>query len=142
MNTVILIGNLTADPELRTTGSGTPVCTFRLAVQRRFASKDGERQTDFINIVAWRQLGELCAKYLTKGQKAAVNGSLQIRNYEDKDGNKRIAAEVIADDVQFLSGGTRSGGGDYSRPPLPPEPAAPSSSFAPFTDVDDDSLPF
>ncbi len=142
MNHVILIGNLTADPELRTTPSGTPVCTFRLAVSRRFANKDGERQTDFINIVAWRQLGENCAKYLQKGRQAAVNGSLQIRNYEDKDGNKRIAAEVIADDVQFLGGGQRQGSGDYSRPPLPQEPGAPASSFAPFTDVDDDSLPF
>ncbi len=140
MNKVILIGNLTADPELRTTPSGTSVCTFRLAVERRFASKDGEKQTDFINIVAWRQLGELCAKYLQKGRQAAISGSLQIRNYEDKDGNKRIAAEVVAEDVQFLRDGQRgSGSGDYSRPPLPPEPAA---SFAPFTDVDDDSLPF
>ena len=142
MNHVILIGNLTADPELRTTGSGTPVCTFRLAVSRRFANKDGERQTDFINIVAWNKLGENCSKYLTKGRQTAVSGSLQIRNYEDKDGNKRSIAEVVADDVQFLSSGQRQGGGDYSRAPLPPEPAAPSSSFAPFTDVDDDSLPF
>ncbi len=140
MNKVILIGNLTADPELRTTPSGTSVCTFRLAVERRFTSKDGEKQTDFINIVAWRQLGELCAKYLQKGRQAAVSGSLQIRNYEDREGAKRIAAEVVAEDVQFLRDGSRQGGGDYNRPPLPPEPAA--TDFAPFTDVDDDSLPF
>jgi single-strand DNA-binding protein len=139
MNKVILIGNLTADPELRTTPSGTPVCTFRLAVERRFTSKDGEKQTDFINVVAWRQLGEVCAKYLQKGRQAAVSGSLQIRQYEDKDGVKRTAAEVVAEDVQFLRDGSRSGGGE--RPPLPPEPAA-HGDFAPFTDVDDDSLPF
>lgn len=127
MNKIILIGRLTADPELRNTQSGTAVCTFRLAVDRRFKDKDGEKQTDFINIVAWRQLGELCSKYLGKGRQAAVSGALQIRNYEDKDGNKRVAAEVIAEDVQFLGGGQ--------------ERSAPAS-FGAFTDVDDDGLPF
>lgn len=140
MNKVILIGNLTADPELRSTGSGTSVCTFRLAVERRFSSRDGERQTDFINVVAWRQLGENCAKFLSKGRQAAVSGSLQIRSYEDKDGVKRTAAEVVADDVQFLRDGRTQGDGG-SRIPLPPEPAQ-NAEFAPFTDVDDDSLPF
>ncbi len=136
MNRVILIGNLVADPELRTTGSGTSVSTFRLAVQRRFGNKDGEKQTDFINIVAWRQLGELCSKYLTKGQQAAVCGSLQIRNYEDANGVKRTTAEVIADDVQFLRGGQQ---GDGESRKASSEPA---QSFTPYNEPDDDDEPF
>ncbi len=130
-----MIGNLTADPELKTTPSGTAVCTFRLAVERRFKDKDGNKQTDFISIVAWRQLAELCQRYLSKGRQAAVSGSLQIRSYEDKDGNKRQAAEVVAEDVQFMRDGQRQAQQD-----APPQ--APATEFAPFTDVDDDSLPF
>lgn len=103
LNRIVLIGRLTRDPELRYTPSGTGVCSFTLAVDRRFKSADGTRETDFVNIVAWRQLGELCANYLSKGKMAAVEGRLQIRNYTDKEGNKRTAAEVVADDVNFLS---------------------------------------
>jgi single-strand DNA-binding protein len=100
LNRVVLIGRLTADPELRQTQSGLPVASFTLAVDRKF-SKD--KETDFINIIAWRGLAENCANYLTKGKMAAVDGRLQIRNYEDKQGQKRTIAEVIADDVRFLS---------------------------------------
>ncbi len=133
MNRIILIGNLTANPDLRNTQIGVAVCTFRLAVQRPFTGKDGERQADYITIVAWRQLGENCAKFLQKGRQAAVSGSLQIRNYEGKDGNKRIAAEVIAEDVQFLGGGQAAES----------QEAQPAGSFAPFTDVDDpEGFPF
>ena len=103
LNRIVLIGRLTRDPELRYTASGTGVCSFTLAVDRRFKSADGNRETDFINIVAWKQIGELCAQYLFKGELAAVEGRLQIRNYTDKDGNKRMAAEVLADDINFLS---------------------------------------
>ncbi|MGI6361474.1 MAG: single-stranded DNA-binding protein [Bacillota bacterium] len=107
LNRAILIGRLTKDPELRHTQNGVAVAGFTLAVDRRFKNANGQKETDFINIVAWRGLGENCAKYLAKGKLAAIEGRLQIRNYEDKDGNKRIAAEVVADDVRFLSPATK-----------------------------------
>jgi single-strand DNA-binding protein len=100
LNRVVLVGRLTADPELRQTQSGLPVANFTLAVDRKF-SKD--KETDFINIIAWRGLAENCANYLTKGKLAAVDGRLQIRQYEDKQGQKRTIAEVVADNVRFLS---------------------------------------
>ena len=103
LNRIVIIGRLTRDPEMRQTPSGTAVCTFTLAVDRSFKSAAGERETDFIPVVAWRQLGETCAKYLAKGKLAAVDGRLQLRRYEDKDGNNRIAAEIVADNVRFLS---------------------------------------
>lgn len=99
MNKVILIGRLTGKPEVRQTQSGTEICTFTVAVARRF-NKD---QTDFIPVVTWRGLAENCAKYLVKGQQIAVVGELQSRHYEDKDGNKRIVYEVSAEDIEFLS---------------------------------------
>ncbi len=102
LNRVILIGRLTRDPELRYTGSGLPVATFNLAVDRPFTNQQGEKETDFIRIVAWRKLAETCANNLGKGRLVAVEGRLQIRNYEDKDGVKRQAAEVIAETVKFL----------------------------------------
>lgn len=111
LNRIVLIGRLTRDPELRSTTSGIPVCTFTLAVDRSFKSASGERETDFINIVVWRQQGENCATYLSKGKLAAVDGRLQIRTYEAQDGSKRTAAEVVADNVRFLSPRDGSGGG-------------------------------
>ena len=103
LNRIVIIGRLTRDPEMRQTPSGTAVCTFTLAVDRSFKSANGERETDFIPVAAWRQLGETCAQYLAKGKLAAVDGRLQLRRYEDKDGSKRTAADVIADNVRFLS---------------------------------------
>ena len=103
LNRIVLIGRLTRDPSLRYTNSGLAVCSMNLAVDRKFKNAAGEKETDFIDIVAWRQLGENCANYLSKGKLAAVEGSLQIRSYEDKDGNRRRVAEVLADSVQFLS---------------------------------------
>ncbi|MGI6361733.1 MAG: single-stranded DNA-binding protein [Bacillota bacterium] len=103
LNRIVLIGRLTRDPELRYTQNGVAVASFTLAVDRSFKSADGQKETDFINIVAWRGLGENCSNYLSKGKLAAVDGRLQIRSYEGKDGVKRIAAEVVADDVRFLS---------------------------------------
>lgn len=103
LNRIVLIGRLTRDPSLRYTNQGTAVCSMNLAVDRKFKNAAGEKETDFIDIVAWRQLGENCANYLSKGKLAAVEGSMQIRSYEDKDGNKRRVAEVLADSVQFLS---------------------------------------
>lgn len=107
MNRVILIGNLTRDPERRTTRSGVTTCSFTLAVERDHKDKDGNRITDYITVIAWRNTADLCCRYLTKGRQAAVIGSWHNRSYEDKDGNKRTVSECIADDVQFL--GARAG---------------------------------
>ncbi len=103
MNKVFLIGNLTNDPELTTTASGVSVCRFSIAVNRAYTSADGERQTDFFNVTAWRTLGERVAQYQKKGMKVAVVGSIQLRNYEDNQGVKRTAVDIIAQDVEFLS---------------------------------------
>lgn len=103
MNKVFLIGNLTRDPELSETPSGVAVCRIGLAVSRDFANADGTRETDFFNITVWRGRAETCAKYLKKGSKVAVVGSLQTRSYEDKDGNKRTAWDIVADNVEFLT---------------------------------------
>lgn len=103
MNKVFLIGNLTKDPELASTSAnGIKVCRFTLAVSRNY-SKDGNRETDFLPVVVWRAQAENCAKYLKKGSRAAVCGSIQTRSYDDKDGNKRYVTEIVADEVQFLS---------------------------------------
>lgn len=103
MNKVILIGNLTRDPELTETPSGVPVCRFAIAVSRDYADSQGNRETDFFNITTWRGKAETCGKYLKKGNKVAVCGSLQNRSYEDKDGIKRTITDVIASDVEFLT---------------------------------------
>lgn len=101
LNKVILMGRFTADPELRQTPNGVSVTSFRIAVDRNFNSKDGERQADFINIVAWRQTAEFIVRYFVKGQMIALEGSIQTRGYEDKDGNRRTAVEVVAEHVWF-----------------------------------------
>ena len=144
MNKAILIGNLTKDPELRNGASGVPVCTFTLAVNRRFTNKQGVREADFINIVTFRQTAELCARYLTKGRKAAVIGSIQSRTYDAQDGTKRYVTEVVADEVEFIggAGGTGSTGRAEDAPP-PPEPDEyQGKSSQPFAGADDDELPF
>jgi len=143
MNKVILIGNLAADPELRRTASDIPVCTFRLAVQRRFSNAQGVKEADFFTIVAWRQTAELCSRFLTKGRKCAVVGSLQTRSYDAQDGTKRYVTEVVADEVEFI-GGQQGGQNQYNSGdiPLPPEPPASYQSNTGFTQVDDDELPF
>lgn len=102
LNRVILIGNLTQDPELRYTPDGTPVVSFTLAVSRPFTTQQGERETDFIPIVVWRKQAERCSEYLMKGSQVAIDGRLQIRSYEDRDGIKRKVSEVIAWRVEFL----------------------------------------
>lgn len=103
MNKVILIGNLTRDPELTETPSGVKVCRFSLAVTRNYTGSDGERKTDFFNCVAWRGLGETVAKYSRKGNKLSVSGSIELRNYEDNEGVKRTAVDIVAQDVEFLT---------------------------------------
>ena len=119
MNKIFLIGNLTADPEMRTTPAGVNVCTMNIAVNRRFSSNREERQTDFFRITAWRQLGESCARFLSKGKKVCVVGELTARTYEAKDGSTRVSLEVTADEVEFLSPRENSGypgQGGYQQP--------------------------
>ena len=103
LNRIVIIGRLTRDPELRSTANGVPVATFTLAVDRAYKSQSGERETDFIPVVVWRQLAEPCGLYRSKGKIAAVDGRLQIRSYQAQDGSKRTAAEVVAENVRFLS---------------------------------------
>ena len=111
LNRIILIGRLTADPELRYTASGTPVAQFTLAVDRQRSNQQGEKETDFINIVVWQKQAELVAQYLHKGRLAAVDGRLQIRSYENKEGQRVRVAEVVAESVRFLDRGDNAGGG-------------------------------
>ena len=116
LNHIVLMGRLTRDPELRYTQSQIPVASFSLAVERDFGNRDGgDRQTDFIDIVAWRSTAEFVSKYFTKGSMAAVSGRLQIRDWTDRDGNKRRSAEVVADNVYFGESKRRDNGGDYNR---------------------------
>ena len=154
LNHIVLMGRLTRDPELRRTGSGIPVTTFTLAVDRDFGNnrETGEKETDFIDIVTWRNTAEFVSKYFAKGRMAVVSGRLQIRNWNDKDGNKRRSAEVVADNVYFGdsrrdgdNGGSSFGGNAYSAPAPSfggySAPAAPASDFA-MLDDDDAQLPF
>ena len=114
LNHITLMGRLTRDPELRYTPSGTPVASFTVAVDRDFSSKEnGEKQTDFIDVVAWRQTGEFVSKFFTKGSMAVISGRLQIRDWQDKDGNKRKSAEVVADNVYFGENKRSHDGSDF-----------------------------
>ena len=153
LNRIILMGRLTRDPELRHTQSGTAVASFSLAVDRDFKNKQsGEKETDFIDVVAWRQTGEFVSRYFSKGRMAVVEGRLQIREWTDKDGNKRRAAEVVADNVYFgdskrdsESGGSYGGGYSNYSAPAPASYGAPSSAEPDqFSQLDDNDseLPF
>ena len=157
LNHIVIMGRLTRDPELRRTGSGIAVASFSLAVDRDFSPKDGgERETDFIDCVAWRQTGEFVSKYFTKGRMAVVSGRLQLRGWTDKDGNKRRTAEVVADNVYFgdskrdeggsyQSGNSSYGNGGFNAPaPSYGSYSAPSSPASDFAMLDDDDaqLPF
>ena len=143
MNQIVLMGRLTRDPELSHTQSGTAVASFALAVDRGYAKDGGERQTDFIDVVAWRQTAEFVSKYFTKGQMAAVTGRLQIRDWTDKDGDKRKSAEVVADNVYFTESKKSREVGSYSG--APPggyqDNTPPTTEFAEL-DEDDGDLPF
>ena len=169
LNHIVIMGRLTRDPELRRTGSGIAVTSFSVAVDRDFGkNENGEKETDFIDCVAWRSTGEFVSKYFTKGSMVVVSGRLQIRSWTDKEGNKRRTAEVVADNVYFgesKRGEQRSGGydapggsyGSYGNAPAPsyggynapaapsygsyPAPSAPASDFAMLED-DDAQLPF
>ena len=153
LNHITIMGRLTRDPELRRTGSGVAVASFSLAVDRDFGkNENGEKETDFIDCVAWRQTGEFVSKYFTKGRMAVVSGRLQIRSWTDKDGNKRRTAEVVADNVYFGDSrrdgdsGSASGFGGYAAPVSDSafggySASAPASDFAMLAD-DDANLPF
>lgn len=150
MNRVILIGRLTADPELRYTHSGTAVSSFTLAVDRARKNQQGERETDFVNIVVWQKQAETCAQYLHKGRMAGVDGRLQIRTYEDREGRKVRVAEVIAENVRFLDRGdnTNPVSGARASDPSSPHVQAPNLSrytddpFADDTPIDLNDDPF
>lgn len=147
MNKIILIGNLTRDPQVRTvnTANGeTTVCSFGIAVNRRGRGANGQEQTDFFNITAWRQLGDLCAKYLAKGRKVCVTGSVSARTYQAADGTTRASLEVTADDIEFLSSRNddQAAGGYQSNGYAPAAPAAPMAQNSGFTAVETDELPF
>lgn len=139
LNTAILMGRLTADPELKTTNSGLSVTSFCVAVDRRY-QKDGEKQADFINVTAWRQNAEFICKYFRKGQMIAVQGSIQTRNYEDKNGNKRTAVEIVADNVSFC--GSKSESETTAQNTPRPSVNVPVDDFTPLGNDDDDGLPF
>ena len=146
MNKLTIIGNLTHDPELRTTPSGDSVCSFSVAVNRRGrrdAQGVAQEQTDFFRVSAWRALGENCAKYLAKGRKVAVVGSVSVRTYQTADGTTRASMEVNATDVEFLS--TRADDAAMSAPytgPVAVAPAVDPHAAAGFTQVENDDLPF
>ena len=164
LNHIVIMGRLTRDPELRRTGTGVAVASFSVAVDRDFAGREsGERETDFIDCVAWRTTGEFVSKYFTKGSMIVVSGRLQIRSWTDKEGNKRRTAEVVADNVYFGEGkrnndggsysngnsfgGNSYGGNTYSAPAAPSygnyaAPAANSASDFAMLDDDDAQLPF
>lgn len=142
LNNITLQGRLTSNPELRRTGSGIAVASFTLAVEDDFKDKDGNRKTIFVDCLAWRGLGEMVAKYFSKGSMAFVRGKLDIRSWTDKDGNKRRSAEVIAENVYFGESKKSDGyTGSYSTQASTSNPSAPVQDFAPIED-DDAQLPF
>jgi single-strand DNA-binding protein len=161
MNKVVLIGRLVRDPELRYTGNNLPVATFSIAVNRPFSNQAGEREADFINIVVWRKQAENCKNYLTQGSQVAIEGRLQVRNYDDQNGQKRYVTEVVADNVEFLgsrNSSTNSNNMNVSAPrnaeltPYDfggaPEPRGtdidsnPYADFGASIEISDDELPF
>lgn len=156
MNRVDLVGRLTRDPELRHTTSGRAVCQINLAINRTFTNQNGEREADFINVVVWDKQAENVSKYVTKGRLVSVEGRLQTRNYDDKDGKKVYVTEVVANSVQFLGTSNNQGGSTYNEPnPFDnvSEPSMPSSqsvsvekdpfeAFGESVTISDNDLPF
>lgn len=132
MNRVILIGNLIRDPEITTTSNGVSVCRFAIAVSRRYANAEGERDADFLNIVAWRALAENCHKFIKKGSKVAVVGTIQNRNYDAPDGSKRYITEIVADEVEFLTTKNSDNANEGKK----------EEEVTKLQPIDDDGLPF
>lgn len=147
VNKWIGIGNMTRDPELKYTPSGTAVCNFSIACNERFKGKDGQMQerAEFINIVAWRNLAEICGKYLQKGKQVYIEGRIQTRSYDDKDGNKRYITEIVADQLRMLgrAGDENSGGGTPRREPQQERQQQRQYEEPPFDTYDPNSdIPF
>ena len=146
MNKVYLIGNLTKDPEMRATQLGVSVCNFSIAVGRRFKDSEGNQQTDFFDIVAWRQLGDLCGKYLRKGKKVAITGSIQTHRFTDKNGVTRTGWDIIADEVEFLTPQDTGMQREMEHRIEERRAIAQEPEYAPadkgFTTVEDEELPF
>lgn len=142
LNHITIMGRLTKDPELRRTQSGTSVTSFSMAVDRDFKNQSGEKETDFIEVVAWKNTAEFVSKYFSKGRIAIVDGRLQIRDWTDKDGGKRRSAEVVADNVYFGDSKRDGGTGDYGAAPAYGAPApGGQSGFAEISE-EDGELPF
>lgn len=138
LNKVILMGRLTKDPELKTTNSGVSVCSFSVAIDRKFVKQGEERQTDFINVIAWRQTAEFVSRYFSKGRMINVVGSIQTRSWDDQDGKKRYATDVVADEVNFC--GDKKADGEGGQAARGGNDSFDSKGFAPFET--DDDLPF
>ncbi len=138
MNKVLLIGNLTRDPELSTTTNGVSLCKFTLAVPRKYTSSNGEREADFLPIVVWRAQADNCYKYLKKGSKASITGTIQTRVYDAPDGNRRYMTEIVAEEVEFIS--TKNGTADDEDGELENKPN--TDVVNKFEPIDDDNLPF
>ena len=146
VNCAVIMGRLVADPELRTTGSGISVTSFTVAVDRRFVRQGEERQADFIDIIAWRQTAEFVSKYFRKGSMIAVQGSIQTRMYEDKNGNTRKAVEIVADNASFCGSKAESGTGSFNRNDSvmnnQPAPSYSTADEGDFKEIPEDDLPF
>ena len=140
LNNAVIMGRLVADPELRTTGSGISVLSFTVAVDRGFVRQGEDRQADFIDVIAWRQTAEFISKYFRKGSMIAIQGHIQTRMYEDKNGNKRKAVEVVADNVSFC--GSKAESGENSQVRLSDETSDATQPDVDDGDVDDSNLPF
>jgi single-strand DNA-binding protein len=138
MNKAIIIGNLTKDPELKTTASGISVCTFRVAVTRPYKRDE----TDFLSIVTWRGLAENCAKFLAKGRKVGIVGSIQTREYDDNNGQRRYVTEIVADDVEFLTPKGEGGARSQDVPPPPDDAGLFGDEPDDFEPLDDEQMPF
>jgi single-strand DNA-binding protein len=155
VNKVILIGRLARDPELRATAGGANVCSFAVACDRQFVRQGEERQADFINCVAWRQQAEFLAKYFAKGHRIALEGTLQVRNYDDKEGQKRYVSEVIVDHIEFVQSKSESSGASgqsrnydnqippgYNPAPSQLPKSASEGDVDGFMPIEEDDLPF
>ncbi len=140
LNSIIIMGRLTADPELRTTTSGLSVTSFSVAVDRNYVRAGEEKKTDFLNVVAWRQQADFVTKYFRKGSMIAVQGSLQTRNYEDKNGNKRVAYDIVADQISFCGSKAETGSYNNDSGNVASYNNASVDDFS--TVVNDDDLPF
>jgi len=144
LNCAVIMGRLVADPELRKTGSGISVTSFTVAVERRYVRSNEERQADFIDVIAWRQTAEFICKFFSKGSMIAIQGSIQTRSYEDRNGNKRKAVEIVADNASFCGSKSETGTGYRAESPaaVQPAPSYATADAGDFKEIPEDDLPF